>query len=225
MAEINSQFELRNHSSKTTSAYLVLENMSDELTDPANAIRVALESLNPPAVVAEYVLERIPHIFNQDWSLYRKWRAELGSRLGVDPCDISITGSACVGVSLSPRKNFSLFHDRSDIDVAVVSPYHFDVAWRCLRAFRLADARNNRERQAVIRHRENYIYWGCIATDRILRIMPFVKDWLIASSDMGGIKPTEGRDVNFRIYRDYESLRSYQTNGVRTLQAQILESR
>ncbi len=134
--------------------------MSDSTNDIAEVIREAIESLNPPSIVSEHVLERIPHIFDNDWPLYRTWRAELGSRLGVDPCDISITGSACVGVSFSPRKNFSLFHDKSDIDVAIVSPHHFDVAWRSLRAFRLADARNKRERQAVISHRDNHSQRG-----------------------------------------------------------------
>lgn len=197
--------------------------MNEPRTALASSIRATVETGNPSVVVAEHVLERVPHIFGDDWSLFRNWRAQLAAGLDVDPCDISITGSACVGVSLSPRKNFSDFDDRSDVDVAVISPYHFDLAWRCLRAFCLADARSPRERQAVISHRENYIYWGCIATDRILRLMPFSKQWLVASSEMRGVPPTEGRDVNFRIYRDYDSLRSYQTNGIRKLRAQLLE--
>ena len=190
----------------------------------AASIRSMVASTNPAIVVSEQVLERIPHIFAGNWSHYRKWRFKLSRMLEVDPCDISITGSACVGVSLSPYKDFSDFDGGSDVDVAVISPYHFDMAWRCLRSFRLADATSRRERQAIIRHRQNYIYWGCVATDKILRLMPFSKQWLIASSKMQGISPTDGRDVNFRIYRDYDSLRSYQINGVRTLRAQLMDS-
>jgi len=198
-----------------------MTNTPPELVD---SIREAIQTVNPRSVVAEHVLERVPHIFDGDWPLYRTWRADLATRLDVDPCDISITGSACVGVSLSPRKNFSVFDGQSDVDVAVISPYHFDLAWRSLRAFRLADAHTPRERQAVINHRTNYIYWGCIATDRILRLMPFSREWIMASSHMRGIDPTAGREVNFRIYRDYDSLRSYQTYGVRKLRANLLES-
>ncbi len=185
-------------------------------------VQMAVKTESSEQVVAEHVLERIPHIFNGDWNLYRGWRAKLASLLKVDPCNISLTGSACVGVSFSPHKNFSEFGDSSDIDVAVISPFHFDLAWRTLRAFRLVNAIDQRERRSITQHQTNYIYWGCIATDRILRLMPFCKEWTIAASQMQGVSPTEGREINFRMYRDYESLRQYQLLGVEKLQTSLL---
>lgn len=198
--------------------------MATGATEFTESIREAIRAQSPDVVVAEHVLERVPHIFRNDWALYRSWRGQLASRVQVDPCDISIIGSACVGASLSPQKGVAAFSERSDVDVAVISPYHFDVAWRTLRAFALADARTPRERQAVINHRNNYIYWGCIAIDKILRIMPFAKEWAIASSHMRGVDPTAGRDVKFRIYRDFDSLRSYQTQSVKLLRAELMEA-
>lgn len=200
------------------------ENMSSEPVDIVGTVKLAVQSIAACSVVAEHVLERLPHIFNDNWALCRQWRAELAPRLGVDPCDVVIIGSACAGVSLSPYKNFSQFDKESDVDVAVISPHHFDIAWRTLRSFRLANAQSHRERQAIVDHQKKYIYWGCIATDRILRLMPFAKDWTIAASHMQGIAPTEGRAINFRMYRDFDSLRSYQMRGMETLRAGLLDT-
>jgi hypothetical protein len=96
--------------------------MSDEDPTLADLMRNAIRTRDPRSVVSEYVLERVPHDFGDDWPLYRNWRQYLASRIGVDPCNISLTGSACVGVSLNPHKHFAEFDARSDVDVAVNSP-------------------------------------------------------------------------------------------------------
>jgi hypothetical protein len=147
----------------------------------------------------------------------------LGTLIGVDACNICLTGSSCVGISLNPRKGLATFHDHSDIDVAIVSDYYFDVSWRHLRTIRLGDAIDGAEREALKSHQTRYVYWGTIATDRILRVLPFAGEWTIAMSKMQAETPTEGRDINFRIYKDYDALRSYQQRGVEQLKTELLE--
>ena len=46
---------------------------------------------------------------------------------------LQFVGSAAIGCSLNPVKNFKPFDSASDVDVAVISNYHFTVAWRYLR--------------------------------------------------------------------------------------------
>jgi hypothetical protein len=174
--------------------------------------------MTPPAtIVSEYLLERLPHIFQDDWGLYRSWRLRLGSELQVDPCNLSVVGSSSSGFSLNPHKKLSPFGDHSDIDVAVISDYHFVVSWRTLRDIPLADARTTKERQALKEHRERLIFWGCIAADKVLRFLPFSKAWTIASSKMAAEPPTKGRQIELPIYKDYDALRSYHIDGVRRL--------
>ena len=197
-----------------------MPNITDDINE---VLRVAVTNRSPADVVSEHVLERLPHIFANDWEPYRKWRQKLGAAIGVDPCNISVIGSACVGVSLSPHKGLSKFEDSSDIDVAIISDFHFNVAWRALRGFPLADARTTKERQSILDHKKNYVYWGCIATYKILRILPYAKEWTIAVSDMRAEPPTEGRDINFKIYKDFDALRSYQIHGVESLRVALLE--
>lgn len=120
-----------------------------------------------------------------------------------------------MGVSLSPYKNFQPFSTKSDIDVAIISPYHFDTAWRHLRTLRRSNVTRG-EWEAIISHKENYIYWGCIATDKILHLLPFSRSWVEALAHVAGLSPADGRDTGARIYRDAGSLRDYTVASIRS---------
>ena len=64
-------------------------------------------------------------------------------------------------------------------------------------------------------HSTNYVYWGTIATDKLLGVLPFGQSWMDATTMIATVPPTEGRDVKFRIYNDFESLRSFQELSAR----------
>jgi hypothetical protein len=174
------------------------------------------------AAASTHLMDRIPFVFNNDWELYRTWKRKLAKLIEVDPLNITIIGSGGIGFSLNPHKDFRPFSDKSDIDVAVVSEYHFAIAWRALRALKLPDVRTFKDREAVKEHRTNYIYWGVIATDKVLHYLPFVRPWTEAVASMTGERPTEEREIKIRLYRDYDALRSYHMNGLETLKATLL---
>jgi hypothetical protein len=136
-------------------------------------------------------------------------------RLGIDPRAISVVGSASLGFSLNPNKDFKSFDADSDVDVAVVSHRTFEWAWEHLRTLGANRLGMTVEAQrAVDRHRRGYVFDGTIATDFIVQYLPFGADWLKAFSHMAGLPPTESRDIKARIYRDFDSLRQYQLRGV-----------
>jgi hypothetical protein len=185
-----------------------------------------LANLNPSVFVSKWILERIPHVFDADQLKFIEWRRALADKIGVDSCAIVLTGSAGVGISLNPNKDFRRFDERSDIDVAVVSSYHFEVAWRYLRDMKSGYYRLGQgARRSVDDHRAKYVYFGTIATDQILEHLPFGKEWLIALSEMAKLNPTEGRDIKARVYRDFESLRGYQVSNVRKLSNDVISAR
>ncbi len=173
------------------------------------------------AAAATHLMERVPFLFKDDWELYRKWRRVLGEMVDVDPLNITIVGSAGIGFSLSPHKGFRSFSNKSDIDVAIISEHYFFLAWRALRKVNISFVQNPKDRQSIIDHRERHIYFGCVATDRVLKFLPFKQEWTKAMSAMAGEAPTEERDIKFRVYRDYDSLRSYHLNGLATLKATL----
>lgn len=189
----------------------------------AITVEKALLGTSATQFVARHVLDRLPHAF-PDWPTYFAWKTILAERLSLDAASICLVGSAAVGTSLNPKKGFKAFDAGSDIDVAVISAFHFLEAWRWLQRNGHLRARMNQvQRRSYDAHRQNYVYWGTIATDRLLGFLPFARTWVNARTHMATIAPTLGRDVNFRLYFDFESLRSYQESGARDLRRSLIQ--
>lgn len=174
-------------------------------------------------LVSLSLLDSPPFVFGGDWKQFSEWKRDLSRDLDVDPHAVVLVGSAAVGVSLNPVKGFKEFNTTSDIDVAVVSPIHFEQAWWYLRTlgagyFRLPPP----VRTVVDTHRFNYVYWGTIATDRLLPWLPFGAQWLSAASKASARDPISDRAVNFRLYRDPSALRLYQTRGFISARSRLL---
>ena len=173
---------------------------------------------------SKWIIERIPFIFNNDLEAYIDWKERLSTLIGVDSKAIVFTGSSSVGFSLNPRKNFAAFSNTSDIDVAIISSHYFDIAWHFLRNIGPKFHRYTPIVQnAITEHRERFIYYGTIATDKIVHILPFGKDWVGAMNEMKKIDPTIDREINFRIYKDFEALKTYQVIGVIKAKDQLLK--
>lgn len=185
--------------------------------------RTELLERNLEDLVNELLFEQVPHIFGGRWPAYRTWKLTLAKGIHVDPSEITIVGSAATGLSLSPGKNFKPFDAASDVDVAIVSDYYFSEAWHHLRSIDLIlDPLTPPQKSAINSHKRNYIYSGCVATDRVLALMPFAGTWLTARSALAGTNPTEEREINFRIYKDFRALRSYQLTSLRKLREELL---
>jgi hypothetical protein len=189
----------------------------------AATIKTHLRELEPSTFASKYIFESIPHVFGGDVDAYIAWKSAFGAGIAVDPRAIAITGSASVGISLNPFKGLKAFDGTSDVDVAVVSFHHFEVAWRHLRLMTSAERGRltERQREAVRAHVDRFIYWGTVATDRIIEILPFHLRWTVALNDMAGMHPTAGREINARIYRDFESLRAYQLTSVQNARGKL----
>lgn len=178
----------------------------------------SLQSTLPTLFVEDHLFDRVPHAFGADRSLFAGWKRDLAQRIDVDPACITLVGSAATGFSLNPNKNFKPFDDASDIDVAVISQHHFAIGWRYLRTNGARRLRvDMATRNAWDEHVNRYIYWGTLATDRLLGVLPFGREWLQAVTHMSSVSPTLGRPVNLRIYWDYDALRSYQVRGAKHL--------
>lgn len=190
------------------------------------AIIEALKTGNVPRFIEEFLFDRIPYIFANDRTLFVGWKRSLASALDVDPACLTLVGSAAVGLSLSPLKNFKPFDQNSDIDVAVVSAYHFTVGWRYLRTNGSRRMKvDERTKNAWDEHTTRLIYWGTLATDKLLGVMPFGAQWQNSQNTMRSVSPTNGRTINFRIYTDHEALRAYQRSSLNTLRDSLFEKR
>lgn len=105
------------------------------------------------AIARLWLSEGIPYAFKQNPALYESVRSWLGTRLDVDPKEISLTGSGRIGQSLAPGKLGANFCTESDLDLFIVSgclfermktdfnhwSYHFEAG--------LVSPKNSRERR------------------------------------------------------------------------------
>ena len=197
--------------------------MSEEIREE---LRADLLSQRPDWCATRWVLECSPFVFaDYTPSDFWQWKDELARGLNVDSKDILIIGSGAAGVSLSRHKALKSFDNNSDIDVAVISAHHFDVAWRTLRSlgtrrYRLPVEQKN----AVDEHVRRYIYWGTIATDRLLPLFPFADSWFSTLSAMRKHPATADRDIKARIYRDFASLRAYLLHSIKRIRDNLLST-
>ncbi len=177
-------------------------------------IKNELLSVPPDVFISKWIMEKTPDIFYNKEMQYYEWKHKMASGLQVDARDIIVTGSACLGYSLNPKKNFKKFNEKSDIDVGVISNYYFDIAWHELRNKKYYKLDNNMKR-ALEDHKNRLIYWGTIATDKILPLLSFGKHWNKVINELKCIPPVNDREINFRIYKDNKSFRDYQLNSIK----------
>lgn len=192
---------------------------------PMDALSTAIVTRNPEELINELLFEQAPFLFDRAWDTYRKWRLGLASQIDVDPSEIIVVGSAAIGRSLGPTKNLKDFDRASDVDIAIISDRFFSEAWHHLRTIDVTLATlTPAQKVAIADHQRRYIYWGCIATDRLLPLLPFAARWLTARSTLAAEAPTLERDVNFRLYKDFRALRGYQILGLKRLRATLLDT-
>jgi hypothetical protein len=190
------------------------------------SLHQALLEKEPKDFVSHYIFQPIPFVFSSDLAIWITWKTTLARLLDVDAQDIVLTGSAAIGYSLNPWKNFKAFDHASDIDCGVISQYHFDLAWRYLRQLRPSWlSLPGASKRAIVMHQNNYVFSGTIATDVILSLLPFGSAWQSALVEMGRTSPTIGRDVKLRIYKDYDALRHYQARNIESLRNALGDTR
>lgn len=79
-------------------------------------VKQELESSTTSIFITKWILEHTPYVFEDYETEYISWRHEIAEKLRIDARDIIITGSASLGFSLNPNKNFKSFDKKSDID-------------------------------------------------------------------------------------------------------------
>jgi hypothetical protein len=181
----------------------------------------------PPSLVAQkWVIDRTPHIFQAHQHNYVLWKSKLADAIEVDGKSIVVIGSASLGFSINPHKSYRDFDKKSDIDLAVISAHHFDNAWHTIRNIGALRHKLTRpQKQSLEDHISRFIYWGTFDTKHLLPILPFGKAWLESFNKMTAEDPTKDRDINARIYRDFESLSAYHINNIKQLRENQLQGK
>jgi hypothetical protein len=167
------------------------------------------------------LLGRCPWIFDAS-ETYDAWRSSVAETLSIEPGSIRIVGSAATGFSLSPqkpgrpfRRTSSLNTVASDIDIALIHPNLFAMAWDTIIRFdREHKLGGTEERRNTIRVN---VYWGLVGQRTLPRNTEPARMLLTAMSVAGRLPPLRGYRIQSRIYRRMEDLRAYHISSLRQL--------
>lgn len=185
-----------------------------------------LVTRNLSLLASIWILERTPYIFKNNHLAYLGWKNEMAESLKIDSSAIFVTGSSAIGFSLNPNKNYRDNEDSSDIDVAIISDYYFDLSWHYLRNIgALRYSLSPKQKISLEDHVNRLIYWGIIATDRILSLFPYGNEWFKILEKLSKEAPAVGKNINIRVFKDSESLKAYQINSLNGLKNKLLKSK
>lgn len=153
---------------------------------------------------------------------YVRWRHLVATRLDVDPMGIQLVGSARLGYSINPHKDFKVFDNNSDLDIAVISPELFERAWEELRL--LIEHQRFNDRKNYLR---KLVFEECIALDFALPALSFGEHWSQARDSFAQSlgRPLIDCSINYRLYRSHKALRVYQLKSVNIARDRAIEER
>jgi len=149
---------------------------------------------------------------------YDEFKLYMSKTLGIHVNNIAIVGSAKMGFSLSPDKDYRDFTDASDIDLVLVSDGVYRASWMA----------------SIELHSKNYlptyapvaknIFKGFVSLKELDIRADFFDSWSRKVEPLKkDIQTVFGiyNDINYRIYDSWESVERYHIAGLNTLKDKL----
>jgi hypothetical protein len=130
---------------------------------------------------------------------------------GVHPDSVKVVGSAQLGFSIAPQKRYIPFHEKSDIDLAIISDLAFDRFWKLAEEYRVSAGQW--ENLSGFR---KYLMSGWIRPDMLPRGdgFPATNEWLETMGELSTQIRGGAFKISAGIYRTHEFLEMYQLKSV-----------
>lgn len=136
--------------------------------------------------------------------------------------NVVMVGSGKIGYSLSPKKFMKPFYDegeeKSDIDIAIISPQLFDYFWKLFR--KSYNVTNKKYYSYIARG----IYRGYISDMDLMNIDECRVAWAEKSSITTKRLQRSmyfRHEIHYRIYRDWKDLEEYHVDAIKQLKGEI----
>lgn len=178
--------------------------------------------------------EATPYVFETKPETWNAFRDELVSGLGVGRGDIRIVGSGRLGFSMKPGLALRAFRDRSDIDVAIISPVLFDQLWVAMleAAYPRAPATSVVGFGGWLENRRNELYTGWLTplairlSARIFGpkakpVLDFNAKWFNALKRAARHPPRRHENITGRLYRTWRHAELYHLYGLAELRKSL----
>ncbi|HGN1344204.1 TPA: hypothetical protein ACKRMM_006051 [Pseudomonas aeruginosa] len=149
---------------------------------------------------------------------YDEFKLFMSKMLGIHVNNIAIVGSAKMGFSLSPEKDYRNFDDESDIDLVLVSDGIYKSSWM---AFIELHSKNYLPSYAPV---AKNIFKGFVSLKKLDIRAHFFDDWSRKVEPLKrDIQTVFGisNDINYRIYDSWESVERYHIAGLNCLKDKL----
>lgn len=154
--------------------------------------------------------------FGEYWfEQYNKFKKYVAQKLEVHYNNIGIAGSAKLGFSLNPTKNFRNFNDTSDVDIIIVSQRLFNEFWEqyLYDSYKPTTKINNIYDVGFCIFRK-YMRLDCFRNNEYYNI------W---QKKIGGFEKDIqlrfqiGNDIHYRIFESWDSVKMYYVSSINKL--------
>ena len=138
---------------------------------------------------------------------YYDLKAAVAEEFEIHPSEVIVVGSTKLGFSIAPAKRYRQFGDRSDIDVAIVSPKLFDRVWQEVFGY-LDSASSWQNRDAFAR----YFVRGWVRPDKLPSApsFRFTDAWFGFFRELSNSRRFGDIRIAAGLYRDWLFLEKYQ---------------
>ncbi|MCM1229118.1 MAG: hypothetical protein NC489_03200 [Ruminococcus flavefaciens] len=175
-------------------------------------MKAAIESKSADEIYNEFFISGdvwlFKNLFEDNWFLqYDEFKKYVAKKLDVHYNNIGIAGSAKLGFSLNPKKDYKSFDEDSDIDIIVVSQRLFYEFWEQY----LNDSYNLTTGIKNTSYVSKCIFRRFMTLD-YFRNNDFYNDWLRKTGDFEKdiqLRFQIENEIHYRIFESWDSVKMY----------------
>ena len=148
--------------------------MDERIFQRLTEFKYLLGTMDTTSIVQSHIAFGDSYIL--DFNQYFNIKAEVADHFGIHHSEVLLVGSGKMGFSIAPSKRYREFHDKSDIDLAIVSPHLFDMVWQKVFDYWSEKSLWIEEEQNIFK---SYLFRGWIRPDKLppAEQFEFRRDW------------------------------------------------
>lgn len=168
-----------------------------------------LKILSPIDIIRKHIIHGSSFILSN--TIYYELRSIIAEKYSLHTNDVLIVGSAKLGFSIAPNKQYKHFGDTSDIDIVVVSLKLFDDLWK--QVYTYWESGGYWENFVKFK---DYLFQGWLRPDMLPPSKSFVAatEWWNFFRELSSSGKYSSIKVRGAIYKNWDFLESYQLRSV-----------
>lgn len=151
--------------------------------------------------------------YDKQWfERYNEFRLYISGKLGIHYNDIAVAGSAKIGFSLNPQKEFRTFNAESDVDIIIISQELFYRFWKEYMLASYSSSGINNKSKIMFGIFRKYLFLDGFKKGNI-----FYDEWEKKTKgfekDIQLIFGIEN-EIHYRIFESWDAAQMYYVNGI-----------